>query len=122
MELNSVGIVFTKAHDPKKLYQWYQENLGLTLDDEGAVVVPTIFPYDTSYFTPSKSPSTINFQVLQLAPLISSLADKGVRIEDHLEESEYGRFAWVYDPEGNKIELWEPPHYKDSLINLPEPE
>lgn len=100
MNTNSVGGVFSKARNPEKLYQWYQENLGLTQGQDGSFVVP----YG------------------RLAPLLSALADKGVRIEDRLEESEYGRFAWVYDPEGNKIELWEPFPYKDSLINLPEAE
>ncbi|MEK2644937.1 VOC family protein [Bdellovibrio sp. BCCA] len=110
-----------KAKDPEKLYRWYKDNLGLTLNKEGVFVVPNVSPYNTRRFTPSNPPNDLNFQVKDLAELISRLADKGVRIDDHLEVSEDGRFAWIYDPEGNKIELWEAPG-RESLINLPEPE
>lgn len=101
-----------RNHTAKEMSQWYRDNL--MVDGE------EVFPYDTSYFSPARSRSTLNFQVGHLAPLLNSLAEKGVRIEDHLEENEFGLFAWVYDPEGNRIELWEPP--QDSPINLPEAE
>ncbi|WP_291516426.1 VOC family protein [Bdellovibrio sp. ArHS] len=57
-----------------------------------------------------------------MAALLTSMAENGVRIDDRIEENEHGLFAWVYDPQGNKIELWEPSHHNKTLINLPEAE
>ncbi|KYG62933.1 hypothetical protein AZI87_16865 [Bdellovibrio bacteriovorus] len=118
---------------PQNLYSWYQQNLGLMQDSDGAFVIPSerllansepvsFFPYDTSYFSPSNTRNLFNFQVDNLAALLTSMAENGVRIDDRIEETEHGLFAWVYDPEGNRIELWEPAHHKETLINLPEAE
>lgn len=131
--MNGLGGVFIKAQNPEKLYQWYETNLGLHRDSEGGFIVPvermlpdytliSFTPVDTSYFSPSTHPCMLNFQVEELAPVISSLAVNGVRIDDHLEESEFGKFAWVYDPEGNKIELWEPRPIFYNPIDLGEAE
>jgi predicted enzyme related to lactoylglutathione lyase len=133
MQVNGLGGVFIKAKDPQKLYTWYEDKLGFKRDDEGKFVLPVekflhdstilrFLPTDTRYFSPSDSPCMLNFQVQDLPVTLSALADNGVYIEDHLEENEFGRFAWVYDPEGNKIELWEPWAQNLSLIDLPEAE
>ena len=132
MKVKGLGGVFVKANDPEKLYSWYSEYLGLERTPEGAFIVPTdrlmpeymvvsFVPTNTSYFSPN-SPCMLNFQVENLAQLLTTRASKGAKIDDRLEEGEHGRFGWVYDPEGNKIELWEPPPYDLSLIELPEAE
>lgn len=125
MEICGLDGIFIKAKNPNQLYNWYEENLGLKKDDSGSFVLPTekrFLPVDTSYFSPAKNPCLLNLQVENLAPVLSSLADNGVRIDDHLGESDLGRFAWVFDPEGNKIELWEPSPLSYNPIDFGEPE
>jgi predicted enzyme related to lactoylglutathione lyase len=131
MKVNGLGGVFIKAKNPDQLYRWYEDNLGLQRDTQGRFLVPSerLLPDYTlvSFINDDKVPSsdascTLNFQVDHLAPLLSNLAEAGVHIEDHLEETPNGRFAWIFDPEGNKIELWEPRSYESSVIDLPEPE
>lgn len=133
MTIKGVGGVFFRANDPEKLYEWYEDHLGLARSDEDGLIVPTerllpnyqvvnFVPTNTSYFTP-RTPCLLNFQVENLAQMLSNLHERGVRVDDHLEESDNGRFGWVYDPEGNKIELWEPrPYLPSDLIKLPEAE
>ena len=99
MKVNGLGGVFIKAKNPDQLYRWYEDKV-----------------------QSSDASCTLNFQVDHLAPLLSNLAEAGVHIVDHLEETPNGRFAWIFDPEGNKIELWEPRSYESSVIDLPEPE
>jgi predicted enzyme related to lactoylglutathione lyase len=67
------------------------------------------FPKDTTYFRPSRAPFMINYRVHNLHRLLRQLRAEGVKVDDHIEESEFGRFAWIMDPEGNRLELWEPP-------------
>ncbi|MGZ4112944.1 MAG: VOC family protein, partial [Tumebacillaceae bacterium] len=67
------------------------------------------FPKDTNYFAPSTAPFMVNYRVENLLELVNVLREEGVEVLDTVEESEYGKFAWVMDPEGNRIELWEPP-------------
>ncbi|MHA1959582.1 MAG: VOC family protein [Candidatus Thorarchaeota archaeon] len=119
-----IGGVFFKSRDPKKLQEWYVENLGFKPEDEGVVIFKwselgkvkrrayTLwgpFPDDTKYFEPSKASSMINFVVDDLDGMLESLRSKGVDVDKHIEEHQEGRFGWIVDPEGNKIELWEPP-------------
>lgn len=134
MSVRGVGGVFIKAKNPQKLYEWYESKLGLTrAEQEGAFVVPTetllptyqtvrISPADTEGFSPSGNPALISFQVDHLEPLLGHLATLGVPVEGRVTETEHGTFAWIHDPEGNRLELWEPPPYSQTLINLPEPE
>ncbi|MDG0817590.1 VOC family protein [Bdellovibrio svalbardensis] len=133
MDVNGVGGIFIKAKNPEKLYTWYEKNLGLQRDDKGGFIIPverllpdytlvSFLPVDTSYFSPSQAPCMLNFQVNDLAPVLTKLAENGVRIEDHLSESEYGKFAWVFDPEGNKIEFWEPRPLFYNPIDIGEPD
>jgi catechol 2,3-dioxygenase-like lactoylglutathione lyase family enzyme len=69
----------------------------------------SVFPSDSTYFDPSAAPFMINYIVDDLDALLAKLSQSGVRIDPKREDYDYGRFAWIYDPDGNKIELWEPP-------------
>ena len=73
------------------------------------MTVWSIFPRDTKYFDPSASPFMINYRVDDLDALLVALQEEGVKIDPHREDCDYGRFAWIMDPDGNRIELWEPP-------------
>jgi predicted enzyme related to lactoylglutathione lyase len=133
MKIKGVGGIFVKAKDPDKLYEWYQDHLGLERCEQGGILIPTerllpnyqivnFVPTNTSYLS-ATSTCMLNFQVDNLSQLLSSLLERGARVDDHLEESDNGRFGWVYDLEGNKIELWEPrPYLASDLITLPEAE
>jgi predicted enzyme related to lactoylglutathione lyase len=122
--VTGIGGVFFKARDAAKLRAWYEQHLGFKIEDYGGThfkwrdandpektgsTVWSIFPEDTLYFDPSQKPYMINYRVEDLDALLEQLRDEGVEVEDRIEEQEYGRFAWVMDPEGNRIELWEPP-------------
>ena len=117
-----IGGVFFKANDPEKLRAWYQQHLGLAFDSYGSVVfvcpdeeekrksaqtVWSLFPSDTKYFDPGKASFMINYRVENLALLLEQLRSEGVEVDERMEEYEYGRFGWIMDPEGNRIELWE---------------
>lgn len=116
-----LGGVFFKAKDPKALHQWYRDHLGLSVGNDGSAVLPfggdgdsgyavwAAFRDDTKYFEPSKSPFMVNFRVADLTALLSALRAEGCDVADKMEDSEYGKFGWVMDPEGNRVELWEPP-------------
>lgn len=99
-----------------KLDRWYEEHLHLHRDEQGSFIEEH-FEMQTGSAT-----KFLSFQVPHLAPLISSLAESGIRIVDYIDENPRGRFAWIYDPEGNKVELWEPWDDSQSLINIPEPD
>lgn len=121
--VTGIGGIFFKAQDAAKLRSWYEQHLGFKLEDYGGTqfkwrdadspetqgsTVWSIFPEDSPYFDPSKKPFMINYRVENLDALLEQLRSEGVEIEERIEEYEYGRFAWVTDPEGNRIELWEP--------------
>jgi predicted enzyme related to lactoylglutathione lyase len=113
-----VGGVFLKAQDPKALSAWYAAHLGIPTEDGGTLAfngpestgmtVFAHFPLDSRYFGDGTQQSMINFRVDNLDQLLVQLAEAGVRIDPHREDYAYGRFAWIWDPEGNRIELWEP--------------
>jgi catechol 2,3-dioxygenase-like lactoylglutathione lyase family enzyme len=120
-----IGGIFFKAAEPEKLGAWYRDHLGLDLEDFGGVVfredshekdrsrqayaVWSPFPSDTDYFAPSTKPFMINFRVVELDALLAKLRAEGVTVDERAEKSEFGHFAWIIDPEGNRVELWEPP-------------
>lgn len=117
-----IGGVFFRASDPKQLYAWYEKHLGLQ-GAEGVVKLPwneptgperftvwSVFPKDTDYFGPAKPSFMVNYIVDDLEGMLANLRAAGAEVDDKQEESEYGKFAWVTDPEGNRIELWEPPN------------
>jgi predicted enzyme related to lactoylglutathione lyase len=120
--VTGIGGVFIKAKNPKALAKWYKENLGIGFTNDNYVAfkwtsenpdVPgsTVFSFfkdDSDYFSPSKSKCMINFRVKDLHQLLITLKHKGVWVADKTEYYDYGSFGWIMDPEGNKIELWEP--------------
>jgi predicted enzyme related to lactoylglutathione lyase len=121
--VTGIGGIFFKAKDPKALVQWYRRHLGLAIEDMVALfawrdgkdgkthghTVWSIFPADTKYFGEDGASFMINYRVKDLDGVLSALRKEGVEVARKVEDSEYGRFGWVADPEGNRIELWEPP-------------
>ena len=111
-----IGGVFFKARDPEVMRAWYRDHLGLDLAEWGGVVfdgpgttVWNLFPADTSYFDPSPAGFMINYRVENLDRVLAALRSEGCPVDDKVESSEFGRFGWVMNPEGNCVELWEPP-------------
>ena len=118
--VTGIGGVFFKAEDPEKLYAWYEKHLGITRK-HGFVSLPaqdftlwSLFKKQSDYFAPSVSQLMINYRVEDLDGLLEALREEGVPIDPKSDDGEYGRFAWIMDPEGNKIELWEPPKTPDA--------
>jgi predicted enzyme related to lactoylglutathione lyase len=119
-----IGGVFFKSRDPAALKQWYVDNLGIQPDDGGyvsfgwtaqaragkeAFTVWGPFPETTEYFNPSARPFMVNFCVADLDRMLAQLKANGCDVDEKTEEYEYGKFGWVMDPDGTRIELWEPP-------------
>jgi predicted enzyme related to lactoylglutathione lyase len=121
--VSGIGGVFFKAKDPKILADWYRRHLGVQCEDNVAVftwksgngskrvghTIWSIFPSDTTYFGDGPSPFMINYRVRDLDRVLGALREEGVSVESKIEDSPYGRFGWITDPEGNRIELWQPP-------------
>lgn len=122
--VTGIGGIFFKSQDPKALGEWYRDHLGVDVQDWGGAAfrwsgpdnpsgtgstIWSPFKHDTTYFAPSQASFMVNFRVVDLHALLATLRSEGCRVDDKVEESEYGKFGWVIDPEGNKIELWEPP-------------
>lgn len=120
--VTGIGGVFFKTKDPQKVNNWYKQHLGINVGEYGATfqwlekddpekpgtTAWSTFPDSTKYFRPSHKDFMINYRVENLAELLKELQKEGVEIVGEPEEFEYGKFAWIMDPEGNKIELWEP--------------
>lgn len=113
-----VGGVFLKARNPKELASWYAKHLGIP-SGEGATLMfdgpesmgMTIFaqfPADTTYFGNGPQQVMVNFRVDDLDGLLTQLEAAGVTIDPKREDFAYGKFAWIWDPEGNRVELWQP--------------
>ena len=114
--VTGIGGVFFKAKDPKALAAWYEKHLGLAFGDQsytgfnakgGEHTAFSFFKQDSDYFAPSTSPFMINFRVKDLDALLAALKEEGVSVGEKTESADYGKFGWIMDPEGNKIELWE---------------
>ncbi len=104
-----------RAADPVALGAWYRDCLGLEADDNGLwrqEAGPTVFatfPSDTDYFGPRTQQVMINFRVGDLDAMLAQLRAKGADVAEDVQEMDgVGRFGWVTDPEGNRIELWQP--------------
>jgi predicted enzyme related to lactoylglutathione lyase len=114
-----VGGIFFKAKDPALLKAWYREHLGLPIDEHGQTsfspegaagpLVWAPFPADTKYFEPSQAPFMVSFRVNDLRAMLAQLRAAGAEVDEKVMDEPYGKFGWVLDPEGNRIELWEPP-------------
>ena len=116
------GVFFKSKGDPAALAAWYQRHLGLKLEDFGGAIlrwpddkaedrgltVWHVASKDTRWFSPSESPFMINYRVDDLGGMLEQLRAAGVKIVQGPESHENGDFAWIMDPDENKIELWEP--------------
>ena len=109
------GIIFT-AKDPAVLQAWYKRHLGIdvqpwggTAFTEPGTTIWSIGPAQGTQFAPSTAPFMINYRVDDLIALVKVLREAGCNLHGDLQDSEYGKFGWVMDPEGNKVELWQPP-------------
>jgi predicted enzyme related to lactoylglutathione lyase len=120
--VTGIGGIFFKSQDPKRLSAWYHDHLGLDVTDWGGAIfqwggpesssgmtIWSPFPQDTNKMEPSSASFMINFRVADLDALLATLRTEGCNVIDNTEPSEFGKFGWVMDPDGNKIELWEPP-------------
>lgn len=133
MTVQGIGGIFFKSQDPEELASWYERHLGLADLGDGVIfgwrkydrpdqVGHTIwspFSADTTYFEPSEASWMVNFRVDDLDETLERLDEQGVEIDEDVEDSEYGRFGWALDPEGNKIELWEPPTPDPMEVTVP---
>lgn len=121
--VTGLGGMFFKSHDPKGVLDWYRTHLGIDSADWGGFAFRWLdekrpeetgytvwgaFPQDTKYFAPSQQPFMVNFRVADLDGLITALKKEGVEVVGEVEVHENGKFAWILDPEGRKIELWQP--------------
>ncbi|MEK7224312.1 MAG: VOC family protein [Bacteroidota bacterium] len=119
-----LGGPFIKANDPKGLAAWYEKHLGISFNGSTYTVwqftnedgskragynVFSFFKNDADYFNPSQKQVMLNFIVKDLFALLDVLKTEGVEVVGEPMDEEYGKFGWILDPEGNKIELWEPP-------------
>jgi catechol 2,3-dioxygenase-like lactoylglutathione lyase family enzyme len=122
--VTGIGGIFFKAKDPAALSAWYKAHLGLDVqawggatlrwvDAQGQPVAGTtawsVSAQDSDLFAPSTAPFMVNYRVADLASLLAALRREGCNVLDQTDDSEFGKFGWVIDPEGHKIELWEPP-------------
>ena len=121
-KITGIGGVFFKSANADKMRRWYAENFDLQSDEHGHAFIwkkkdnPqkngytawNAFDDKSDYFAPSDQKYMINYRVENLDELIKELRQNGVKIIGKTEIYDYGKFAWVLDPEGNKIELWEP--------------
>ena len=114
-----VGGIFFKSPDPKRLYDWYAKWLGMELEDWGTAYYPnsmpaagqtvwSAFPAGTKYFEPSTRDFMFNLVVDNLEEAVQQVKEGGAEIIGQIEKLEYGLFGWFVDPDGNKVELWEP--------------
>ncbi len=118
--VTGLGGIFFKSRDPAALAAWYAKHLGLAVEDWGGVrfdedaqrpgyTLWSPFAANTGYFGSGTQPYMINFRVDDLDALLAQLRAAGVDVDERVEQSEFGRFGWIVDPEGTRIELWQPP-------------
>src|SRR5262249_1542395 len=119
--VTGIGGIFFQAKDPVALRGWYKSHLGIDVQEGGGTAftwpdssgrsgatIWSIYKADDS-LVPGKSPFTINYRVDDLVALLAALRVEGCNVLDKMDDSDYGKFGWVIDPEGNKVELWQPP-------------
>jgi predicted enzyme related to lactoylglutathione lyase len=122
--VTGIGGIFFNGKDPAALRAWYQKHLGIDVQEWGGAAfvwadadgnatkgttIWSIGSAEGNHFAPSTAPFMINYRVDNLAAMLQALRDEGCNVLDKSDDSEYGKFGWVIDPEGNKVELWEPP-------------
>lgn len=124
IRVTGIGGIFFHAKDPVALRAWYNEHLGIDVKDWGGTAFvwadaegdPTngstiwsIGAAESDHFAPSTSSFMINYRVADLDALLRALREEGCDVLEETADSEFGKFGWVVDPEGNKVELWQPP-------------
>jgi predicted enzyme related to lactoylglutathione lyase len=126
--VTGLGGVFFRSKDPVAIARWYSKHLGIETGPaehgtvmsvfawrepgrkgRDAITVWAAFPRRTKYFGRSGQQWMFNYRVADLGTLLKKLRAEGVEVDDHVEASTSGRFGWIVDPEGNRVELWEPP-------------
>ena len=117
--VTGIGGIFFNAKDPVALRAWYKEHLGIDVQDwggaaftwapTGGTTIWSVGAAGSKQFAPSTSTFMINYRVDDLAGLLEALRREGCNVLEKTDDSEFGKFGWVMDPEGNKIELWQPP-------------
>lgn len=121
--VTGIGGIFFKSEDPQKMREWYGKHLGLDVSEWGATfrwrsleepgkigrTEWSAMKKDTDYFLPSEKQFMFNYRVENLVALLEVLKEEGVQVVGEIQEYEFGKFGWIMDPEGNKIELWEAP-------------
>ncbi|PSL58658.1 putative enzyme related to lactoylglutathione lyase [Saccharothrix carnea] len=116
-KVTGIGGVFLRARNPDRMAEWYRKHLGVPMSDGGAITFHwgeaetttfALFANDTDYFGEPGQRAMINLRVDDLTELLAQLRSRGVEVLPQTEDSEYGRFGWCVDPEGNRIELWQP--------------
>lgn len=122
--VTGIGGIFIKSSQPDRLRDWYRRHLGIPVEAWGGTAfrwrgehnpegqgstVWSIFDAAGTYFDPSPAPFMVNYRVADLHALLAQLRAEGCQVDDKADESEYGKFGWVMDPDGNRIELWQPP-------------
>jgi predicted enzyme related to lactoylglutathione lyase len=122
--VTGIGGIFFKARDPVALRDWYHRHLGIDVQEWGGTAfrwadaegrpaagttIWSIGAAEGDYFAPSTASFMINYRVEDLETLLQALRDEGCEVLPKTDDSEYGKFGWVMDPEGNKVELWQPP-------------
>jgi predicted enzyme related to lactoylglutathione lyase len=122
--VTGIGGIFFKAKDAPALQAWYKRHLGIDVEDWGGtaftwsdadgkptegMTVWSISSQTSAQFDPSAAPFMINYRVENVRELVRVLKEEGCDVLEKIDESEFGTFAWVIDPEGNKVELWQPP-------------
>jgi len=121
--VTGIGGIFMSARDPKALCAWYKKHLGIDVQDWGGAAFTwsdadgnamkgttawCISPADGKHFAPSTSTFMVNYRVDDLDALLAALREEGCTVLDKTDDSDFGKFGWVMDPEGNKVELWQP--------------
>lgn len=121
-KVTGIGGIFFKTQDPKSMRDWYEKHLGMKMNEYGSMfefrtgddgqkkgyLQWSTFAKDSDYFAPSTQSFMINYRVDNLEKLLEELVKEGVEVVGEMQVYEYGKFAHVMDPEGNKVELWEP--------------
>jgi len=130
--VSGLGGIFFKSQNPIWLYEWYEKHLGIERDDPSSAIfhwrdpeqpskkgmtVWSIFPAHTKYFGEGQQSFMLNYRVDDLNFVLKELRAEGVKVDPKVEEYEYGKFGWIYDPDGNRIELWEPPAERTTKSN-----
>lgn len=122
--VKGIGGIFFRASDHESTREWYKKHLGIPVTEDGCAVfkwrdpdnpekeqatIWSTFPEDTEYFAHKDQRFMVNYIVESLDEVLGQLRSEGVKVDEKIVESEFGKFGWLYDPDGNKIELWEPP-------------